>query len=82
LGTEALSATWLYLDDQKILVNAEANHYKQVELDLFPGWYDITLRFLDAGDHWHVYLYWQLPEETRELIPTRYLCPPAKGTWQ
>ena len=63
-------------------VLAEANHYKQVELDLFPGWYDITLRFLDAGDHSHVYLYWQLPEETRELIPTRYLCPPAKGTWQ
>ena len=28
-----------------------------------------------------VYLYWQLPEETRELIPTRYLCPP-KGMWQ
>jgi len=56
LGTEALSATWLYLDDQKMLVNAEANHYKQVELDLFPGWYDITLRFLDAGDHSHVYL--------------------------
>ena len=82
MGTEALSATWLYLDDQKMLVNAEANHYKQVELDLFPGWYDITLRFLDAGDHLHVYLYWQLPEETRELIPTRYLCPPAKGTWQ
>jgi hypothetical protein len=53
----------------------------QVELDLLPGWYDITLRFLDADDHSHVYLYWQLPEGTCELIPTRYLCPP-KGTWQ
>jgi hypothetical protein len=82
LGTEALSATWLYLDGQEILVNTQANMYEQAELELSPGWYDITLRFLDAGDHSHVYLYWQPPEELRELIPTQYLYPPAEGTWE
>lgn len=82
LGTEALSATWLYLDGQEVLANTQINNYERVELDLSAGWHDITLRFLDAGDHSHVYLYWQPPEGERELIPTRYLYPPAEGTWQ
>jgi len=82
LGTEALSATWLYLDGGEVLANTQINRYQQVELDLLAGWYDITLRFLDAGDHSHVYLYWQPPEGERELIPTQYLYPPAEGTWR
>ena len=81
LGTEALSATWLYLDGQEVLANVEINRYQQIELNLPPGWYDLRLRFLDAGDHSHVYLYWQPPEEGRELIPTQYLYPPVEGTW-
>ena len=82
LGTEALSATWLYLDGEEVLANTQINRYQPVELDLPAGWYDITLRFLDAGDHSHVYLYWQPPEGERELIPTQYLYPPAEGTWR
>lgn len=82
LGSEALSATWLYLDGQEVLANTQVNHYEQVELDLPAGWHGITLRFLDAGDHSHVYLYWQPPEGERELIPTRYLYPPAEGSWE
>jgi hypothetical protein len=82
LGTEALSATWLHLDGQQVLANTEINQYRWVELDLSAGWYDLVLRFLDAGDHSHVYLYWRPPEGDRELIPTRYLYPPVEGSWQ
>jgi len=81
LGTEALSATWLYLDGQEVLSNTQINQYRQIELGLLAGWYDITLRFLDAGDHSHVYLYWQPPGELRELIPTGYFLPPVEGAW-
>jgi hypothetical protein len=81
LGTEALSATWLYLDSQEVLANTRINQYAQVDLDLAAGWHDITLRFLDAGDHSHVYLYWQPPGGSRVLIPAQYLYPPAEGTW-
>ncbi|MFZ5916609.1 MAG: glycosyltransferase family 39 protein [Chloroflexota bacterium] len=81
LGTEALSATWLELDGRQVLVNTEPNHYAQIELHLAPGWYDIRLRFLDAGDHSHVYLYWQPPDQPRQLIPSHYLYPPADGSW-
>jgi len=82
LGTEALSATWLFLDGLEILANTESNQYKQVELDLAAGWYDVTLRFLDARDHSHVYFFWQPPGRLQELIPERNLFPPAEGTWQ
>ena len=82
LGTEALSATWLALDGQEVLANTQINLYAQVELELSAGWYEITLRFLDAGGHSHVYLYWQSPQGERGLIPTQYLYPPAEGTWR
>lgn len=82
LGTEGLSATWLYLDGQEIVTNTQINRYEQVELGLSAGWYDITLRFLDAAAHSHIYLYWQPPGEMRALIPTQYLYPPAEGTWK
>jgi len=82
LGTEALSATWLSLDGREVLANTQINDYQQIELDLSAGWYDITLRYLDAGDHSHIYLYWQPPEKERELVPTQYLFPPSEGTWE
>jgi hypothetical protein len=82
LGTEALSATWLYLDGRQVLANTQFNQYGQVELDLVAGWYDLTLRFLDAGNHSHVYLYWHPPAQLRQLVPTRYLLPPVEGTWE
>lgn len=75
LGVEALSAAWLFLDGREMLSNTEPNRYQQVEMDLAAGWYDLTLRFLDAAGHSHVYLYWQPPEGERELIPSRYLYP-------
>ncbi|UCC63327.1 MAG: glycosyltransferase family 39 protein, partial [Anaerolineae bacterium] len=81
LGAEALSASWLYLDGQEVLANTQFNQYRQIELDLLAGWYDLTLRFLDAGDHSHIYLYWQPPGELRELIPTDYFLPPVEVAW-
>lgn len=81
LGTEALSATWLDLDGREVLANTQINYYEQVELDLSAGWHDIVLRFLDAGSHSHVYLWWRPPEGVREIIPTQYLYPPAKESW-
>jgi hypothetical protein len=81
LGTEALSATWLSLDGQEVLANTRINDYQHVELELSAGWHDVTLRFLDAGNHSHVYFYWWPPGGSRELVPTQYLYPPAEGTW-
>jgi 4-amino-4-deoxy-L-arabinose transferase-like glycosyltransferase len=81
LGTEAISATWLAFEGQEVLVNTTPGRYQQVMLELAPGWYDLRLRFLDAADHSHVYLYWQSATGERELIPPRYLYPPADGSW-
>lgn len=81
LGTEALSATWLYLDGQEVLANIQINRYVQTDLELSAGWHEIRLRYLDAGNHSHVYLYWWPPGGMRELIPVQYLYPPVEGTW-
>ena len=82
LGTEALSASWLYVDGKLVLENTAPNTLREEELTLAAGFHELRLRFLDAGDHSHIYLYWTPPGGVREYIPIDNLLPPPTGAWE
>ena len=81
LTTEALSASWLYLDGELLIENTVPNREVSRTIQLDAGRHDLKLRFLDAGDRSHVYLYWTPPGGIRELIPPERLCPPPGAGW-
>jgi 4-amino-4-deoxy-L-arabinose transferase-like glycosyltransferase/sugar lactone lactonase YvrE len=89
IGTEQLSNSTLYIDDQQPLVNANINQLVENTYQLSQGLHDIRLEYLDAGSASHMYLYWAPPGRPRNIIPSVFLWPkmgqyPAKpetGSW-
>ncbi len=76
LGTECLSASWLYIDGKLLVENTRPNCYREGEIELTAGRHRIELRFLDAGNHSHIYLYWTPPGDGRRIVPPERLLPP------
>ena len=81
LTTESLSASWLYLDGELLIENTTPHREVARTIQLQAGRHDLKLRFLDAGDRSHIYLYWTPPGGIREFIPQERLFPPAGADW-
>ncbi|MBC7248920.1 MAG: glycosyltransferase family 39 protein [Anaerolineae bacterium] len=81
LSTESLSESWLYLDGELLIENTTPNREVSRTIQLDAGRHDLKLRFLDAGDRSHIYLYWTPPGGFRELIPSDRLLPPPGAAW-
>ncbi|MCR4407812.1 MAG: PA14 domain-containing protein [Anaerolineae bacterium] len=81
LTTESLSASWLYLDGELLIENTTPNREISRTIQLDAGRHDLKLRFLDAGDRSHIYLYWTPPGGIREFIPQERLFPYPGAGW-
>ena len=81
LATESLSASWLYVDGELVVENTIPNQMVSRAVHLDAGRHDLRLRFLDAGDRSHIYLYWTPPGGFQEFIPQERLFPPVGAGW-
>jgi hypothetical protein len=82
LGVDAVSSASLYIDGRQVIERGMPEQHSDAELYLEAGMHDIVVRYLDDRSHSRIYLYWQLPESARQLIPFDALYLPLDGTWQ
>lgn len=75
LGTECLSASWLYVDGKLLVENTQPNNYLEKPIYLEEGLHRVDLRLLDADDHSHIYFYWTPPGGRQEIVPMERLFP-------
>jgi hypothetical protein len=81
LGIKAISSASLYIDDKPLIEDSPFGQFVDQEIYLTSGAHDIRVRYLDNASHSQVYLYWQLPEGQRQLIPFDFLLLPEGGAW-
>ncbi len=74
-ATEQLSQSFLSIDGKQIIANTQDSARAAVQLPLSAGWHDLALRYIDAGNYSHVYLYWVPPGQAASIIPSAFLWP-------
>jgi hypothetical protein len=81
-GVQAVGQAAVYVDRQLVAEDAVLGQYADGEAMLSMGTHAIEVRYLDNQSHSQVYLYWQMPQGGRELIPFDVLLLPQEGAWR
>jgi hypothetical protein len=81
LGLKAISSASLSIDGRLLIAPTTPASLEIQEIQLAAGMHDIQLEFLDNQSHSQVYLYWQLPDQGLEYIPSSMLLLPEQGAW-
>ena len=80
-GVQAISRATVYVDGQLVTENDVPGQYADGEIMLALCAHDIEVRYLDNQSHSQVYLYWEIPQQGRDLIPFDMLLLPKEGAW-
>jgi hypothetical protein len=80
LRVRAISKATLFVDGELVFDSAVGPTTPQ-PLELLSGLHDIRIRYLDDQSHSQIYLFWEHPDGSSELVPSDALYPPQEGAW-